>query len=131
MNGWRNYPFTRVPGDLEVDLPDGTGDGRYLDELGRALPQALRRSRPELCFVLAGADPYVDDRLGRLSLTKRGLEQRDALVRDTLAEAGVPACVTLAGGYAEDIRDTVEINVNTLRVFTRFPGMPPPRRHEL
>jgi acetoin utilization deacetylase AcuC-like enzyme len=118
VNGWRNYPFTRVPGDLEVDLPDGTGDSRYLDELGRALPQALRRSRPELCFVLAGADPYEGDRLGRLSLTKRGLEQRDVLVRDTLASAGVPVCVTLAGGYAEEIRDTVEINVNTLRVFT-------------
>jgi acetoin utilization deacetylase AcuC-like enzyme len=118
VNGLRNYPFTRVAGDLDVDLPDGTGDGRYLDELARALPQALRRSRPELCFVLAGADPYEGDRLGRLSLTKRGLEQRDVLVRDTLAAAGVPACVTLAGGYAEDVRDTVEINVSTVRVFT-------------
>ncbi len=67
--------------------------------------------------MLAGADPYVGDRLGRLSPHQAWLEQRDALVRDTLAEAGVPACVTLAGGYAEDIRDTVEINVNTLRVF--------------
>jgi acetoin utilization deacetylase AcuC-like enzyme len=118
VNGWRNYPFTRVAGDLDVDLPDGTGDGRYLEELERVLPQALRRARPELCFVLAGADPYAGDRLGRLSLTKRGLEERDVLVRDTLAAAGVPVCVTLAGGYAEDIRDTVEINVNTLRVFT-------------
>jgi acetoin utilization deacetylase AcuC-like enzyme len=118
VNGWRNYPFRRVPGDLDVDLPDGTGDERYLDELGAALPQALRRARPELCFVLAGADPYEGDRLGRLALTKHGLRERDVLVRDALAQAGVPVCLTLAGGYAEDIRDTVEINVNTLRVFT-------------
>ena len=117
VNGWRNYPFRRVPGDLEVDLPDGTGDERYLEELGDALPRALRRGRPELCFVLAGADPYEGDRLGRLALTKRGLRDRDALVRDALAQAGVPTCLTLAGGYAEDIRDTVEINVTTLRVF--------------
>ena len=117
VNGWRNYPFRRVPGDLDVDLPDGTGDERYLDELGAALPQALRRARPELCFVLAGADPYEGDRLGRLALTKHGLRERDVLVRDALAQAGVPICLTLAGGYAEDIRDTVEINVNTLRVF--------------
>ena len=68
--------------------------------------------------MLAGADPYEGDRLGRLALTKPGLRERDELVRDTLAGAGVPVCVTLAGGYAEDIRDTVEINVNTLRVFT-------------
>ncbi|HEY7344031.1 MAG TPA: histone deacetylase [Gaiella sp.] len=117
VNGWRNYPFRRVPGDLDVDLPDGTGDERYLGELEVALPEALRRARPELCFVLAGADPYEGDRLGRLALTKRGLRDREVLLRDALAQAGVPVCLTLAGGYAEDIRDTVEINVNTLRVF--------------
>ena len=117
VNGLRNYPVRRVPGDVEVDLPDGTGDERYLTELTQVLPAALRRARPELCFVLAGADPYEGDRLGRLSLTKAGLRERDVLVRDMLAAGGVPICVTLAGGYAEDIRDTVEINVNTLRVF--------------
>ena len=76
-------------------------------------------ARPELGFVLAGADPFEGDRLGRLALTKAGLKARDALIRDTLAAAGVPICVTLAGGYAEDIRDTVEINLNTLGVFTK------------
>jgi acetoin utilization deacetylase AcuC-like enzyme len=118
VNGFRNYPFRRVPGDLDVDLPDGTTDDVYLTALADALPGVLGRARPELCFVLAGADPFEGDRLGRLALTKRGLEERDALVRDTLAAAGVPICVTLAGGYAEDIRDTVDINVSTLRVFT-------------
>src|SRR6188472_3001382 len=91
--------------------------GRMRRVLVVDLPQALRRARPELCFVLAGADPYEGDRLGRLALTKHGLRERDVLVRDALALAGVPICLTLAGGYAEDIRDTVEINVNTLRVF--------------
>ena len=118
LNGFRNYPFRRVPGDLEVELADGTGDEPYLTELERVLPEALRRARPELAFVLAGADPYEGDRLGRLSLSKRGLLARDALVRDTLATAGVPVCVTLAGGYAEDIRDTVEINLGTVRTFS-------------
>jgi len=119
VNGFRNYPFRRVPGDVDVDLPDGTGDDAYLEALERALPDALRRARPELCFVLAGADPFEGDRLGRLALTKEGLGERDTLIRDTVTAAGVPICLTLAGGYAEDIRDTVDINVNTLRVFTR------------
>ena len=119
VNGFRNYPFRRVPGDLDVDLPDGTTDDRYLAALEQALPRALGVCRPGLGFVLAGADPFDGDRLGRLALTKAGLKARDALIRDTLAGAGVPICVTLAGGYAEDIRDTVEINLNTLGVFTK------------
>lgn len=117
INGFRNYPFKRVPGDLELDLPDGTGDAPYLEGLSRLLPEALRRGRPELVFVLAGADPYEGDRLGRLALSMPGLLARDAYVKETLLSAGVPVCVTLAGGYAEDIRDTVEINVGTVRTF--------------
>jgi acetoin utilization deacetylase AcuC-like enzyme len=118
VNGFRNYPFRRVPGDLELDLPDGTGDERYLSELELLLPQALRRGRPELAFYLAGADPFAGDRLGRLALSKPGLQSRDEVVRDSLAAAGVPVCVTLAGGYAEDIRDTVEINLQTVTTFS-------------
>jgi acetoin utilization deacetylase AcuC-like enzyme len=118
LNGFRNYPFRRVPGDLEHDFPDGTGDDAYLSVLERLLPQALRRGRPELAFVLAGADPYEGDRLGRLALTQDGLAARDALARDTLRAAGVPTCVTLAGGYAEDIRDTVAINLRTVATFS-------------
>jgi len=117
VNGFRNYPFRRVPGDLELDLADGTGDDEYLAGVGRLLPQAVARARPDVCFYLAGADPYEGDRLGRLALTKAGLAARDALVRDTLARAGVPVCVTLAGGYADPIEDTVEINLSTLRTF--------------
>ncbi|HSJ93636.1 MAG TPA: histone deacetylase [Gaiellaceae bacterium] len=117
VNGFRNYPFRRVPGDLELDLADGTADDEYLAGVGRLLPQAVARARPDVCFYLAGADPFEGDRLGRLALTKAGLAARDALVRDTLARAGVPVCVTLAGGYAEPIEDTVEINLSTLRTF--------------
>ena len=117
VNGFGNYPFRRVPGDLDLDLPDGTGDDRYLDDVARLLPEALRRSKPDLCFYLAGADPYAGDSLGRLSLTLDGLERRDRLVRDALAQAGVPVCIALAGGYADPIEDTVAINLRTLRVF--------------
>jgi acetoin utilization deacetylase AcuC-like enzyme len=118
INGFRNYPFKRVPGDLELDLPDGTGDDAYLEGLARLLPEAVRRSRPELAFVLAGADPFAGDRLGRLALSKPGLLARDVYVRDTLSSVGIPVCVTLAGGYAEDVRDTVEINLGTVATFS-------------
>jgi acetoin utilization deacetylase AcuC-like enzyme len=117
LNGFANYPFRRVPGDLELDFEDATEDERYLEGLARLLPQALARANPELCFYLAGADPFSGDRLGRLALTKKGLAERDRLVRDALARAGVPVCLTLAGGYADPITDTVDINLRTLEQF--------------
>jgi acetoin utilization deacetylase AcuC-like enzyme len=113
LHGARNYPFRRIPSDLDVDLASGTGDERYLLALQQALEFALPRARPDVAFFLAGADPWEGDRLGRLALTKRGLRARDELVLDRLGAAGVPVCVVLAGGYAADVRDTVDINAAT------------------
>ena len=117
INGGANYPFRRVPGDVEEDLPDGTGDDAYLATLARLLPRALGAGRPDVCFYLAGADPYEDDRLGRLAMSMSGLAERDRMVRDALAAAGVPVCVLLAGGYGRRIEDTVAINLATVRTF--------------
>jgi acetoin utilization deacetylase AcuC-like enzyme len=116
LHGARNYPFQRIPSDLDVDLASGTGDDDYLEALDGTLDVALRRCTPELAFYLAGADPWKGDRLGRLALTKRGLRARDELVLDRLRATGARVCVVLAGGYAEDVRDTVDINAATAAV---------------
>ena len=113
LHGARNYPFQRLPSDLDVDIASGTGDARYLRALDEALDFALERSRPYFAFYLAGADPWKGDRLGRLALTKDGLRQRDELVLDRLRAEGIDVCVVLAGGYADDIRETVDINAST------------------
>jgi acetoin utilization deacetylase AcuC-like enzyme len=113
LHGARNYPFSRVPSDLDVDIASGTGDERYLRALREALDFTLDRFRPEFGFFLAGADPWQGDRLGRLALSKAGLLARDELVLDRLLEAGAAVCVVLAGGYAEDIHDTVDVNAAT------------------
>jgi acetoin utilization deacetylase AcuC-like enzyme len=113
LHGARNYPFARVPSDLDVDIASGTGNARYQRALGEALAFVLDRARPDFAFYLAGADPWTGDRLGRLALTKPGLRARDELVLDRLAETGAAVCVVLAGGYAEDVRDTVDINAGT------------------
>ncbi len=113
IHGARNYPFKRVPSDLDVDLPSGTGDAAYLEALRSSLDAVLAGGPYDLAFYLAGADPWEGDRLGRLSLSKPGLRDRDALVLDTLRGAGIPVAVTLAGGYAPDLADTVDINAAT------------------
>jgi acetoin utilization deacetylase AcuC-like enzyme len=122
LHGARNYPFQRIASDLDVDIPSGTGDDRYLTALADALDHALPRARAELAFYLAGADPWEGDRLGRLNLTKTGLRARDELVLDRLLDEGIAVCVVLAGGYAEDIRDTVDINAATAAEVARRTG---------
>ena len=115
LHGGANYPFRRATSDLDVDLPSGTGDEEYLEHLGSALDAIESWSHPELVFYLAGADPWEGDRLGRLSLTKPGLAARDALVLDRAEAWGAATCVVLAGGYAPDLADTVDINTATAR----------------
>ncbi len=113
LHGARNYPFQRIPSDLDVDLATGTDDERYLRALDEALDFALPRAGADFAFFLAGADPWEGDRLGRLALSKDGLRRRDALALDRLRGAGLRVCVVLAGGYAPDVRDTVDINAAT------------------
>ncbi len=114
LHGARNYPFERIPSDLDLDLPSGTGDDAYLEALSGALDQALAFDF-EIAFYLAGADPWEGDRLGRLSLSKAGLKARDEYVLERLAPRA-PVVVALAGGYAPDVDDTVEINLATVNI---------------
>ena len=113
MHQQHNYPMWKPPGSLDVGLPDGARDATFLGELERALPKVAAH-RPQCVFYLAGADPYEDDQLGGLRLTKEGLRRRDRLVIDTFRIAGVPIVVTLAGGYARRVEDTVAIHVATI-----------------
>jgi len=113
MHQQHNYPLWKPRSTLDVGLPDGAHDATYLRELERALPQAMAH-RPQCVFFLAGADPYEDDQLGGLRLTMDGLRRRDRMVIDTVRAAGVPLVVTLAGGYARRLEDTVAIHAATI-----------------
>jgi acetoin utilization deacetylase AcuC-like enzyme len=116
IHGANNFPFRKERSDLDIELPDGAGDDAYLHALERGLFHALSASQADLAIYLAGADPHEGDRLGRLKLTKGGLEARDRLVLGHLRDAGVPVAVAMAGGYGHDLDDTVEIHFNTVRV---------------
>jgi len=120
MHGRKNYPFHKVRGSLDVELDDRIGDDEYLELLADALPRALHQARPDLVVYLAGADPYVGDRLGRLALTSGGLARRDTFVLNQCREVGLPVVVTIAGGYAEPIADTVAIHAATARIAASF-----------
>lgn len=120
MHGARNFPFHKVPGTLDVELDDGTGDDAYLAQLAAHLPRVLHAARADLVVYLAGADPHEHDRLGRLKLTFDGLRRRDWMVLESCREVGLPVCVTIAGGYGRDVHDTVAVHLNTVRLVAQF-----------
>lgn len=115
IQGQRNFPFRRLPSDLDVELPDGTGDRDYLDALAGVLPR-LEAFRPDLLLYLSGADPLDEDRLGRLALTHDGLAERDRMVMELCRRRGWPVSIAIGGGYAEPIGATVRGYANTFRV---------------
>jgi acetoin utilization deacetylase AcuC-like enzyme len=118
VHGANNYPFHKEVSDLDMELPDGSGDDVFLAAVTRGVAQALE-TRPELAFYLAGADPFEGDRLGRLAVTKAGLAERDERVLEACAVAGVPVAVVMSGGYARDVSDTVDIHHATVRAASR------------
>jgi acetoin utilization deacetylase AcuC-like enzyme len=115
LHGEKNYPFRKVPSDLDVGLPDGMHDAAYLQVLRTYLPSLLRDFRPDMVWYLAGVDPYAGDRLGRLALSLAGLQRRDAYVMATCRRAGIPVAITMGGGYAPQIETIVEAHCNTVR----------------
>jgi acetoin utilization deacetylase AcuC-like enzyme len=114
IHGAKNFPFRKEESDLDVALPDGADDGKFLEALEDGLEVALERSRADLAIYLAGADAYEDDRLGRLSVSKEGLAERDRLVLESCRSRGIPVAVTMAGGYARKVEDTVEIHFRSI-----------------
>ncbi len=110
----RNYPYPKPPSTMDINLPDGIGDDDYLAILEKHLHRAFPDFSPQIVFYVAGADPYGEDQLGGLALTLAGLARRDALVFDYAKRHGVPAAMTLAGGYARRVEDTVKIHVGTI-----------------
>lgn len=115
IHGAKNFPFHKKQSDLDVELADGADDATYLAALEQGLQQALGQAWAELAIYLAGADPYVGDRLGRLALSKNGLAERDCLVFAACQAAGLPVAITMAGGYAPQIEDIVDIHFQTIR----------------
>ena len=109
-----NYPYPKPASTMDVNLPDGVGDDNYLAILEKHLHEAFREFSPQILFYVAGADPYREDQLGGLALTMEGLARRDALVFDYARRHNVPAVITLAGGYARRVADTVRIHINTI-----------------
>ena len=113
LHGEKNFPFRKEASDLDVGLPDGTGDAAYLQALDGALAQLAQRFSPQLVIYLAGADAHEGDRLGRLKLSDRGMQARDERVFDWAWQRRLPLALCMGGGYGHDIATTVQVQMHT------------------
>lgn len=114
MHGDKNFPYQKTDSDIDIALPDGTDDSQYLAALEDTLNNKLQLAEHDFAFYIAGADPYHGDRMGRLALSQRGLEQRDQLVLSQLLSHRIPCAVAMGGGYAQ-IEEVARIHANTVR----------------
>jgi acetoin utilization deacetylase AcuC-like enzyme len=113
VHGANNYPFRKEFSDLDIALADGAADDVFLDAVSIGVDRAIAFG-PDLVFYVAGADPCASDRLGRLSVSKAGLAERDSMVFGRCSSLGTPVAVVMSGGYAEDVTDTVDIHMATV-----------------
>ena len=127
IHGAKNFPFHKEESDLDAPLHDGAGDTEFLATLEENLEAALDAADAGLAIYLAGADPFEGDRLGRLSVTKSGLAERDRIVLEACRERAVPVAITMAGGYANEVEDTVDVHFQSIR---RAAGMLERDAHE-
>ena len=109
-----NYPADKPPSKLDIDLEDGVEDEEYLSVLLPAVEKSLDEFRPDILFYVGGADPFCEDQLGGLRLTKAGLKARDKRVFQLARARAIPVATTLAGGYARHVEDTIRIHANTI-----------------
>jgi len=116
MHGDKNFPFRKEHSDLDIALPDGTGDDEYLELLKRTLPRLIAQQKPQFLFYLAGVDVLASDKLGKLSLSKEACEERDCFVFAQCKQNNIPVQVSMGGGYSPDIKDIVDAHCNTYRV---------------
>ena len=115
-----NYPYPKPPSSLDINMADGAEDEEYLAALDEGLDAALERFTPDVLFYLAGADPYREDQLGGLKISLDGLERRDRMGYEKARAKKIPVAVTLAGGYARHVQDTVRIHASTVRLAKEF-----------
>ena len=109
-----NYPAHKPPSTVDLNMDDRVEDAEYLGALLPAVEKALNEFRPDMLFYIGGADPFCEDQLGGLALTKKGLLERDRRVFEQARTRNIPIATMLAGGYARRVEDTVRIHINTI-----------------
>ncbi|MEO0716962.1 MAG: histone deacetylase, partial [Planctomycetota bacterium] len=124
LHGAKNYPRIKETSDLDVPLPDACEDAEYLDHLEATIDEAWQRFDPQVVFYIAGADPFEQDRYGRMKLTKEGLRRRDERVANDCHERGLPLITSMGGGYARDVDLVGELYAQTVEVLARSAPTP-------
>ena len=122
VHGAKNFPFHKEQSDLDISLPDASDDSIFLEAVKNGVPRAIQQAQADLAIYIAGADPFLDDRLGRLAMTKPGLAERDRIVFELCRSYGLPVAVVMGGGYARNVNDVVEIHLQTMHLAAQMSG---------
>jgi histone deacetylase 11 len=112
------YPIPKQAEDFPIPITAGLSGAEYLAIVDESLPRALDVVKPDLVIYNAGSDPYVEDPLTRLRLSRSDIADRDLLVATLVRERGIPMAMVLSGGYA---RESWRVHADGIEaILTRF-----------
>ena len=118
-----NFPFRKQRSDLDRELPAGAEDARYLETVASTLVDALEMFRPDLVLYDAGVDVCLEDRLGKLAISRAGLRAREELVLEFWKRVGIPVAAVIGGGYDRNLAALVDRHAELHRAAVRVhPG---------
>lgn len=116
MHGASNYPLHKESSDLDIGLPDQTGDVHYLKILKETLPGLIDSFEPDFIIYQSGVDVLGSDKLGRLAMSISGCKERDKMVLELAKINAIPIMCCMGGGYSEKLSHIIEAHANTFRL---------------
>jgi acetoin utilization deacetylase AcuC-like enzyme len=102
-----NFPFRKSISDHDISIPNEAEDEDYLAAIEQAIMLATE-FKPDVILYQAGVDGLVTDSLGKLNITRNGMQERNQMVFDYVTEHSIPTVVFMGGGYSKPISHTID-----------------------
>ena len=102
-----NFPFRKAVSDHDLELEANSRDEQFLQKVNQAIDIAIKFN-PQLLLYQAGVDGLATDALGKLNITREGMNERNKLVFDMAVKHSIPTVVFMGGGYSKPISHTID-----------------------
>ena len=102
-----NFPFRKSVSDFDLPIEPNSGDVAYMEKVQEAVELCLD-FKPDLILYQAGVDGLEHDHLGKLNVTREGMQTRNQYVFEKMLNHRIPTVIFMGGGYSKPIEHTID-----------------------